>query len=253
VRKATEDYTQRYTIKSNQAQIRLHIHQRTAKSVVGKGLAMKDFPAKRVVKLTVVLVATGAFLFVFNSSIYAQRNPIDIFNAERARQRAEAEQRRALEHIRDEGGMRPAVVDERYKRALMAQIREDFHRIQVINNEMLRTAFAERAPDYDSLSEKASDIKKRASRIKSMIRLPPPREERKQVKLVDAANHDELKESLVMLRNLIASFVNNPYFHKKPGVIDVQGSDKASSDLRDIIDLSELIRKNARRLDKGSR
>ncbi len=212
---------------------------------------MREYSAKRVVKLTVVLAVTSAFMLVFAASVQAQqRNPIDVFMAERARQRAEAEQQRALEHIR-EGGIKPAVVDQRQKLALMAQIKEDFHRIQVVNNEMLRTAFKERTPDYDGLSEKAADIKRRASRLKSIIRLPPPRDERKQ-KLQEIVDTEGLKTSLIELRDLIGSFVNNPYFQKKPGVIDVQGSDKASSDLRDIIELCEVIKKNARRLEKVS-
>jgi hypothetical protein len=246
-----EDYTHWYTVRGVLTKIRLHIHRHTDKSVVGKGLVMKDYLAKRVVKLTVMLAATGAFMLVFTPSVQAQqRNPIDVFNAERARQRAEAEQQRALEHIR-EGGMKPAVTDPRQKLMLMAQIKEDFHRIQVVNNEMLRTAFKERAPDYESLSEKAADIKRRASRLKTTIKLPPPREDRKQKP--EIVGVEGLKASLLELRKLIGSFVNNPYFQKKPGVIDVQLTDKASSDLRDIIELCEDIKKNARRLDKNSK
>jgi hypothetical protein len=216
---------------------------------------MKDYLPKRVVKLTVMLAVTGTFMLAFAASLQAQqqRNPIDIYMAERARQRVEAELRRDLEHIRDEGGIKPPVMDQRQKLALMAQIKEDFHRIQVVNNEMLRTAFAkERAPDYDSLSEKAADIKRRASRLKATIKLPPPREERKQ-KQQEITDSEGLKASLLELRDLIGSFVTNPYFQKKPGVIDVQGSDKASSDLRDIIELSDAIKKNARRLEKHSK
>jgi hypothetical protein len=133
----------------------------------------------------------------------------------------------------------------------MAQIKEDFHRIQVVNNEMLRTAFKARVPDYDSLSEKAADIKRRASRLKATIKLPPPRAERKQ-KLQEIVDDKGLKAALVELRDLIGSFVNNPYFQKKPGVIDVQLSDKASSDLRDIIEVCDIIKRNARRLEKIS-
>lgn len=205
-------------------------------------------------RLAILTAASVALMLAFSTSLRAQgRNPIDVFNAERARQRAEAEQRRALEHILD-GDIKPTVVDTRQKTMLMAQIKEDFHRIQVINNEMLRTAFTGRTPDYDSLSEKASDLKRRASRLRSIIKLPPPRDEKKKNLNSEAAvDNKAFKVSLVMLRDLIGSFVNNPYFQKKPGVIDVEQSDKASSDLRDIIELCEVIKKSAKRLDRTSR
>lgn len=213
---------------------------------------MKADQKKQVTYFVVLMAMAGALVLVLPSSLQAQqRNPVDVFNAERARQRAEAEVRRALEDIRENSKKKPAT-DQRQRLALIAQIKEDFNLIQVLNNEMIRTAFTDRTMDYDILSEKASDIKRRATRLKSSIKFYDDKEERKSLRIQDAADDKQLKATLVVLRQLIGRFVNSPVF-RNPGVLDIQSSAKANRDLQDIIELSDNIRKNARKLDKAPR
>lgn len=187
------------------------------------------------------------------STAYAQQrgSPIDIFNARRERDRQENEYRRTLEHMK-EGDRKPPVTDPRQKLTLVAQIKEDFNLIQVLNNEMIRAAFSEQAIDFESLSDKAADIKKRATRLKATIKLPPPKDEKKSLEDQERNGPEQLKAALLLLRKSIGGFVNNPFF-QHPGVVDVQLSAQASRDLQDIIELSDAIRKNAKRLDKGSK
>ena len=91
---------------------------------------MKVYRAKRVMSLVALTATTCAFVLVLTAPAQAQRgNPIDIYNAERARQREEDEHRRRLEHIKDEGFKKPAVTDPRLRAALMMQIKEDFTQI----------------------------------------------------------------------------------------------------------------------------
>ena len=213
---------------------------------------MKGYLTKPVVRLVVLMATVGALLSVLNISAQAQRaNPIDVFNAERARQREQDEHERRLEHIRDEGFKKPPVTDPRLKMALMAQIKEDFTLIQVLNNEMIRLAFADGKPDYETLSEKAANVKKRASRLRESIKFYELKDEKKNQNFQDAANSQQFKESLLLLRRLIVRFVNSPLF-QKPGVVDVQNSAQTSRDLRDIIELSDILRKSAKKLDKAS-
>jgi len=135
---------------------------------------------------------------------------------------------------------------------LIAQIKEDFSLIQLLNKEMIRECFDTRLPDYESLSEKAADIKRRAARLSTTIKFADVKDERKSQRNQDELDREKFKSSLLVLGTLITKFVTNPFF-QKPGVIDVQQSARASADLRDIIELSDLIRKNAKRLDKASR
>ena len=59
----------------------------------------------------------------------------------------------------------------------------------------------------------------------------------------------QIRVALQMLCNRIESFVKSPIFDT-PGVLDVQHSIKASSDLDSILKLSANVRKNAERLKK---
>lgn len=212
---------------------------------------MKDYRAKRMMSLAALIATTGVFVLVLTAPAQAQRgNPIDVFNAERARQREEDEHRRRLEHIKDEGFKKPGVTDPRLRMALMAQIKEDFTQIQVLNNEMIRVAFTEQSPDYERLSSKAADVKRRAARLRESIKFYEIKDEKRNQIYQDAVNSKQLKESLLMLRNLINRFVNSPLF-QKPGVLDVQRSVQTSRDLRDIIELSDSIKRSAKKLDKA--
>jgi hypothetical protein len=216
---------------------------------------MKADRTKRVMYFALMLATTGALSLVLAPSVQAQQpNPIDVFNAERARQRAENEVRRALEDIRQ--NTRKPVPDQRQRLALLAQIKEDFNLIQVLNNEMIRAAFTARTLDYDSLSDKAADLKKRASRLKNSIKFydekDEVKDERKSLKSSDTVDDKQLKTSLIALRQLIGGFVTNPVF-QNPGVLNIPSSAKANRDLQDIIELSDSIRKAARKLDKALR
>lgn len=210
---------------------------------------MKAYRAKRAMSLVALIATMGLFVLALTTTTQAQqRNPIDVFNAERARQREEEEHRRRFEHIKDEGFKKPAVVDPRLKQALLAQIKEDFGLIQVLNNEMIRVAFADQL-DYEILAAKASDLKRRAARLRDSIRFYELKDEKKSQTYQDAVNTTQLKQSLLTLRRLINRFVNSPLF-QKPGVIDVQQSVQTSRDLRDIIELSDIIKRSAKKLDK---
>ena len=213
---------------------------------------MKNYRATRVMYLVVLMATTGAFVLLLTTTLQArQRSPIEVFNRERAREREEAERRRTLDRIRDDV-RKPPVTDERRRSALVTQIKEDFHLIQVISNEMIRLTFTDRPLVYESLSEKAAEIKKRAARLRAVLRFTPPKDEKLLPKNPEAVDGEQLKSSLLMLRHSISSFVTNPLFQNL-GSIDIELSEKASRDLREIIDLSNNIRQTAKRLDKTSR
>jgi hypothetical protein len=212
---------------------------------------MKVYLRKRVINFVALAATTGALVLTLAASAQAQRgNPVEVFNRERARIREEDEHRRRLEHIRDEGFKKPAVTDPRLKLALLSQIKEDFALIQVLNNEMIRLAFVEKATDYETIAEKAADVKKRASRLRGSIRFDELKDEKKRTNYQEAGDLKQLKISLILLRQLINRFVNSPMF-QNPGVIDAQRSTQTSRDIRDIVEISEIIRKGAKKLDKS--
>lgn len=131
-----------------------------------------------------------------------------------------------------------------------SQIREDFRRLQILNNNVMRTVSLSDEPDYKYISDSVREIKKRALRLK--INLVFPEAERDEgPRLVESADASDLKPALAALDGLIFSFVTNPVF-KETAVVDAKLALKARRDLDGIIELSEKVRKNAERISKSA-
>ncbi|HET6891413.1 MAG TPA: hypothetical protein VFH31_09945 [Pyrinomonadaceae bacterium] len=135
----------------------------------------------------------------------------------------------------------------------LAQIAEDYERIQIINNKMMGATMSAKVPNYGAVAETAAEIKKRATRVLDNLRLPQPdaeqaakKPEHKQV--TDAA---QMKVALLSLDETIMSFVRNPIF-KNTDVVNVEEAIKLRRDLETIIEFSHLIGKDAERLSKSS-
>jgi hypothetical protein len=212
---------------------------------------MKGYRTKRITGFALLTIAACALVLVLPAVARAQNtgNPIEIYNARREAERIEALRKRELENIRNATRAKMPV-DPRRKQALVAQVKEDFNAIQVLNNEMIRAAFAAEGLDYDSLYEKAGEMKKRANRLRETIRFPEDEGEYREHRSEGTFDDVRLKTSVLVLRNLVKSFVTNPLFKQSAGTLDVQLSARVNRDLRGIAALSDAIRKTARRLDK---
>jgi hypothetical protein len=213
---------------------------------------MKGYRTKRAAGLALLPAAAFTLLLVLPAAADAQRaDPIQVYNARRAARSDELRRRRELENVGAEArGTRPGSTAPRPTDAQIAQVKEDFNTIQVLNNEMVRATFSGQGPDYGFLYEKAGEMKKRANRLKESIKFTESAGEEKSRR--DEGPYDEarMRISVLVLRNLVKSFVTNPLFQESGGALDVNLAAKASHDLRSIADLSDAIRKNAKRLDK---
>ena len=167
-------------------------------------------------------------------------------DSDMARER-EARQR---EELRQSLGRRPTrAANLRYVQAVIAQVKQDFERIQTARNEIVRTIG--NGLDYKFVSEVTGEIKKRASRLEENLALPEPEENAKRVvNNQGELNEAQIRVALLKLCDRIESFVKSPIF-ETPGVLDVQHSTKASSDLESILQLSASLRKSAERLKKN--
>ena len=133
----------------------------------------------------------------------------------------------------------------------LAQIAEDYEKMQVVNNKMMAVTMPAATPDYARVAEVTAEIKTRANRLKENLRLskPDPRETEKgpvYKKTEDAAT---LKANLLSLDGSIMGFVKSPIF-TNPAVVDVEQAAKASRQLEAIIEFSNLINKDAQKLKK---
>ena len=120
----------------------------------------------------------------------------------------------------------------------------DFKRIQALNLELKQAVSLAGALDLRSLAKSAAEINKRAKRLQFSLGLPKPTEHnRKKVE----AKLDELRTSLPRLGSSITDFVENPVF-KNDRAVDAKLLIKAGDDLKEVIELSDWVKKSSKRL-----
>jgi len=122
----------------------------------------------------------------------------------------------------------------------LGQIREDFWRIQLANDDLIGS-LANPAVDFRLIAKTAGEIRTRAKRLKENLALPGPEKESKFPAQVAA---EDIRSAIASLSKLIDSFVNNPMLSQRHQ-IDATLSLTASRDLEHIIILSGEIRKSA--------
>ena len=159
----------------------------------------------------------------------------------------------------DEGRLRSTEVEagaeeknQKLVQAAIANMKEDFGRIQVLRNDIARNLVARKPLDYKLVSEQAAEINKRVSRLNLYMRARAAEDEKK-------GNLPELKSeemigALVKLCKLIDSFTENPAL-KNAATVDAQEIAKAKEDkahadrdLLAIIKLSGNIQKKSENL-----
>lgn len=134
----------------------------------------------------------------------------------------------------------------------LAQIKEDYVRIQEVNREMAQAAASGGALDLKLVAKSASEIRRRAERLKRNLALPEPEKADERPKAAAEAGPEELKASLLALARLVNVFVRNPIF-REVNVVDARQSARASRDLEEIIELSGRLKKDSERLERVAR
>jgi hypothetical protein len=131
----------------------------------------------------------------------------------------------------------------------LPQIKEDFERIQLIEREMMTLVFVAKLVDYRQILKTSAEIRKRATRLKTNLAYPEP-PNRDNSRTSRAGHEDEdIKVSLTNLDQAIMSFVMNPIFQLRQQVVESRLAIKATSDLMDIVELSDTLKKHAQRLE----
>lgn len=139
------------------------------------------------------------------------------------------------------------------ERLALSQIAEDFEQIQIINNKMMGATMRAAAPDYARIADVTAEVKRRARRLRDNLRLGEVEdtEEAKESKSKKTVEPGKTKANLLALDESIMSFIKNPIF-QSPKVVNLAQATKARHDIDEIIQLSELIKKDAERLSKTS-
>ena len=132
--------------------------------------------------------------------------------------------------------------DPKRSQALMEEVSEDFQRILILHNEIVRAITANRPLSYQFISDAAGEIRKRSTRLQSSLKLPKPEPVAKDRATGTNLKLMETKDELILLCKQIESFIRNPIIDK-PGTVDAQQLDKARRDLQRIVELSDGIKK----------
>ena len=135
------------------------------------------------------------------------------------------------------------------RRSLFPQINEDFQRIQVIHNEIVRMLQPDKGLNYDRLADLTNDMKKRSARLRDNLALPQPLKTDTPPTHSEAIDDAHIKKTIADLHDVIVNFVANPIF-KNLGVVDAKVVDGAGENLDNIIDLSDEIKREAKLLGK---
>jgi hypothetical protein len=141
--------------------------------------------------------------------------------------------------------------EEREKRvqAAIANLKEDFARIQVLRNDIARSLVAHKPLDYELIRKQTTEINRRSNRMNLYLQAHAPAGE-KETKASEP-DREEMTSALVRLCKLIDSFTENPVL-KNLAILDSKEMSKAKEeranadkDLLAIIKLSASLQKQA--------
>lgn len=165
----------------------------------------------------------------------------------RDRQQAMDEYDRTLNRMKNDA----RALTER-RRSLFPQINEDFQRIQVIHNEIVRMYQPDKNPDYGRLAELTDDLKRRSARLRDNLSLPEPEKTDAKAAHTEAIDESHMKKNIFALHDLVVDFVANPIF-KNLGVVDAKMIDSATVNLNNLINISDEIKREAKVLGKSAK
>ncbi|HEX7312651.1 MAG TPA: hypothetical protein VF297_01950 [Pyrinomonadaceae bacterium] len=200
------------------------------------------------------VVSASAVLLLAACAMVAQGQQVR--TAER-----EARERMARDAAASEEREMEFALIERYHRAgeqrreprlAAAQIREDFVRLQVVNNDLARVVAGTGQLDFKLVAKSASEIKKRAERLKLNLILPEPDAGARPPAGAAPTDPEQLRTALSRLDGIVLRFANA--LHAK-GVkrFDAESSVRLRLDLEAIIGLSERVKKSSERLGDAAR
>jgi len=132
---------------------------------------------------------------------------------------------------------------------VLLQIRIDFLRIQIVNDDLQAESRAGQ-PDLKAIAKSASEITKRAERLRSNLALPGIKKVQRLPDLRGEMGFEPLRVALSVLSNSIDAFVENPVFEHS-GVMDATLSTQALRDLMKIIEVSKQVKRGSERLKRA--
>ncbi len=167
-----------------------------------------------------------------------------------ARDAAESEEREMMLALAER--YHRAGEQQREPRLAFAQIREDFLRLQVVNKDLSKAASGGGQLDLKLVAKSASEIKKRAERLKENLVLPEAEGKEKVPAGLAPADLEQLRAALTRLDGIVLRFASALHA-KGVGRFDAQSAARMRLDLEAIIGLSERVKKGSEKLSEAAR
>jgi hypothetical protein len=127
----------------------------------------------------------------------------------------------------------------REKRASIITLRDDFRKLQLVNNELMKRKFLLATITPKEIRASLGEIKKVAQRLRANFNLP---EVESQKNSGGSAYNVTLSPGLLLLDETVMRFVENPFF-QQPKVLDTELASLAAKDLNEILRLTDFLRK----------
>jgi hypothetical protein len=200
----------------------------------------------------VMLIFSATFTYVLATAAQAQ-TAATMADQERARQKADRDLAAREWQLRNIGKVTRVDVDVAPPQVPLGKVKEDYERIQQANNDILTMLSTGKDIDYKVLGDAASDIRKRASRLRSYmvaLELVPDKERKRSPNEIELA---EVKPALLSLDASIVRLIRSPVFKDFGKVVDIESSTKTLDNLDAIIDLSDRIKRSIERSMKSTR
>jgi hypothetical protein len=191
----------------------------------------------------------GISFLLLAAPVFSQQPPgppADRNNPDRERQLDRSNREWQLRNFGIQPDSQP---DRKQLEALMAQTEQDFNRILILHNEIVRAISSARALDYDFVSNATGEIRKRATRLQSTLGLRQSPEEAQVAEKPEKVDDPQINDELVKLCKQIKSFVTNPVI-ENPNTVNAQELIKARRHLEALIQLSGEIKKHADKLGR---
>ena len=134
-------------------------------------------------------------------------------------------------------------------KVVMAEIAEDFTRIQEVNNDLGQAVSGPAPLNLEFVIKSTAELVDRSKRFGDNLGHPEPQKGSKPPALEPLTDVEQLKRALATLDKVITEFAHNPLF-TDASTRDAELLVKARRGLAEINTLSEHIKKNAEQLNK---
>ena len=211
---------------------------------------MRNFPVAHFRRTLTSLFFAIAFVCTFVTYAQAQ----SMTEQRRARVMVEQDLADREWELRNLGKLKRVDAEVVPPQVRLSKVKEDYEGLQTANNNILTMLSAGQQINYRVVADSASDIKKRAGRLRSyLLTLQIIKDNDKRKRNPDEIEMEEMRASLLSLDASIISLIKSPVFKDFGKVVDAGSSTKTRDDLDSIIELSERIKRSVERNLKAAR